>query len=115
MTCRKLKVSLLTGHFPMVEPVACYVSTFGASWMRVDCPAKCMPGSLVRFVFAVYLGRMVTVNELLAVFVSVPPNVAEPVVEKVPAVVGTKFTVTIRVWPPGRLGRLQVSVPPSSP
>lgn len=58
---------------------------------------------------------MVTVNELFAGFVSEPPNVAEPVVEKVPACSGTKFTVTISVWPPGKLERLQVSVPPRSP
>ena len=55
---------------------------------------------------------MVTVNELLEVFVSVPPKVADPVVENVPACKGMKSTVTIRVWPPGRLARLQVSVPP---
>lgn len=54
-------------------------------------------------------------NELLEIFVSVPPNVAEPVVENTPACRGTKFTVTSRVWPPGRLARLQVSVPPSEP
>ena|SRR5215831_17033025 len=61
----------------------------------------------------VYLGLMVTVNELLEMFVSVPPNVAEPVVENVPACSGTKLTVTIKVWPPGRLARLQVRVPPN--
>ena len=55
---------------------------------------------------------MVTVKELLLVFVSVPPKVAEPVVEMVPACNGTKFTVTTMVWPPGKLARLQVSVPP---
>ena len=62
-----------------------------------------------------YLGLMVTVNELLEIFVSVPPKVAEPVVENIPACCGTKFTVTSRVWPPGRLARLQVSVPPNEP
>ena len=61
----------------------------------------------------VYLGLMVTENELLEIFVSVPPKVAEPVVENVPACSGTKLTVTISVWPPGRLARLQVSVPPN--
>ena len=60
-----------------------------------------------------YLGCMVTVNELLEVFVSVPPKVAEPVVEIAPVCNGTKFTVTSMVWPPGKLARLQVRVPPS--
>ena len=50
-----------------------------------------------------YLGWIVTVNELLEMFVSVPPKVAEPVVENAPACRGTKFTVTMSVWPPGRL------------
>ena len=59
-----------------------------------------------------YLGSMVTVKELLLLLVSVPTNVAEPVVEMVPACNGTKFTVTTMVCPPGRLARLQVSVPP---
>ena len=63
----------------------------------------------------VYLGLIVTVNELLEIFVSVPPKVAEPVVENTPACSGTKFTVTSRVWPPGRLARLQVRVPPNEP
>lgn len=54
-------------------------------------------------------------NELLEIFVSVPPKVAEPVVENTPACSGTKFTVTSRVWPPGRLARLQVRVPPNEP
>lgn len=56
---------------------------------------------------------MVTVNELLEVFVSVPPKVAEPVVEISPVCNGTKFTVTIMVCPPGRLARLHVRVPPN--
>src|SRR5215472_15850113 len=59
-----------------------------------------------------YLGLMVTVNELLEIFVSVPPKVAEPVLENIPACVGTKLTDTSHVWPPGKLARLQVSVPP---
>jgi len=58
---------------------------------------------------------MVTVNELLEIFVSVPPKVAEPVLENIPACVGTKLTDTSHVWPPGKLARLQVSVPPSDP
>src|ERR1041385_9500756 len=58
---------------------------------------------------------MVTLNELLEIFVSVPPKVAEPVLENIPACVGTKLTVTIQVWPPGKLARLQVSVPPNDP
>lgn len=62
-----------------------------------------------------YLGLMVTVNELLEIFVSVPPKVAEPVVENVPACSGTKFNVTSKVWPPGRLAKLQVRVPPNEP
>ena len=33
----------------------------------------------------IYLGCIVTVNELLEIFVSVPPKVAEPVVENAPA------------------------------
>ena len=49
---------------------------------------------------------------MLVMFVSVPPKLAAPVVENVPACKGTKSTVTIKVWPPGRLARLQVSVPP---
>ena len=49
---------------------------------------------------------------MLLLLVSVPPNVAEPVVEIVPTCNGTKFTVTIMVCPPGKLARLQVSVPP---
>lgn len=48
----------------------------------------------------------------MEVFVSVPPKVAEPVVETSPVCNGTKFTVTTMVWPPGRLARLQVRVPP---
>ena len=63
----------------------------------------------------VYLGLIVTVNELLEIFVSVPPKVAEPVVENTPACSGTKFTVTSSVWPPGKLAKLQVRVPPNEP
>lgn len=62
-----------------------------------------------------YLGLMVTVNELLEMFVSVPPKLDDPVAEKTPACVGTKLTETSHVWPPGRLARLQVSVPPKLP
>ncbi len=47
--------------------------------------------------FPVYLGRIVTVNELLEIWVSVPPKVAEPVAENVPASNGTKSTVTSMV------------------
>ena len=54
-------------------------------------------------------------NKLLEIFVSVPPKVAEPVVENTPACSGTKFTVTNRVWPPGKLAKLQVRVPPNEP
>jgi hypothetical protein len=61
-----------------------------------------------------YLGCMVTVNELLEVLVSVPPKVAEPVVEMSPVCSGTKFTVTTMVWPPGRLAKLHVRVPPTA-
>src|SRR5215472_2145954 len=62
-----------------------------------------------------YLGLMVTVNELLEMFVSLPLKLPEPVAEKTPACVGTKLTDTSHVWPPGRLSRLQVSVPPKLP
>ncbi len=61
-----------------------------------------------------YLGEMVTVDELFAGFVSVPVNVAEPVVGKDPAVGPTlKFTVTIEVAPPATVPRLQVMAFPT--
>ena len=47
--------------------------------------------------------------------VSVPWNVAEPVVEMVAACVTTTFTVTTIVWPPGKVATLQVIVPPAEP
>lgn len=52
---------------------------------------------------------------MLEIFVSVPPNVAEPVLENTPATVGTKLMFTSKVWPPGKLARLHVSVPPKEP
>lgn len=58
---------------------------------------------------------MVTENELLEVCVSVPVNVADPFAENVPACSGTKLTFTSSVCPPGKLERLQVSVPPELP
>lgn len=62
-----------------------------------------------------YLGLMVTVNELLEIFVSLPLKLDDPVAEKTPACVGTKLTDTNHVCPPGKLARLQVSVPPNDP
>ena len=47
--------------------------------------------------------------------VSVPWNVAEPVVAMVAACVTTTLTVTTIVWPPGKLAALQVTVPPAAP
>ena len=42
---------------------------------------------------------------------SLPPKLAEPVLENVPATVGTKLTVMTQVWPPGKLARLQLETP----
>lgn len=58
---------------------------------------------------------MVTVNELFAVFVSVPVNVADPAVGMVPTTVGTKLTLTVMVCPPGRDAVRHVITPPNEP
>src|SRR5262249_16114810 len=62
-----------------------------------------------------YFDLMVTVNELLFGLVSVPWNVAEPVVEMVAACVITQLMVTTMVWPPGNDLAEQVTVPPAEP
>lgn len=54
---------------------------------------------------------MFTVNELFAGLVSVPLNVAEPVVEIVPACATVTETVTVIACPLPRLGAVQVTVP----
>src|SRR5438270_13741412 len=58
---------------------------------------------------------MVTVNELLALLVSVPLKVAVPLLVIVPATVTVTFTVTIMVCPPANEFRLQLTVPPFDP
>lgn len=58
---------------------------------------------------------MVTENELLAVFESVPLNVADPVVGIVPAIVVVILMVTTIVCPTGKLAVLQVTIPPAVP
>ena len=58
---------------------------------------------------------MTTVAELLAGFVSVPSNVAEPVNGSEPAIDTVKFKVTCIVCPPPRLAKVHVTVPPAVP
>ena len=74
--------------------------------LRSGCQTLSTSGSQVS-----YLGFRVTVNALLEMFVSLPPKLAEPVLENVPATVGTKLTVMTQVWPPGKLARLQLETP----
>ena len=52
---------------------------------------------------------MTIVAELLAGFVSVPLNVAEPLNGSEPAAAKVKFKVTCIVWLPARLAKLQVT------
>ena len=58
---------------------------------------------------------MVTEGELLAVFESVPLNVADPVVAIVPVIVVLTLMVTTIVCPTGKLPVLQVTTPPAVP
>jgi hypothetical protein len=64
---------------------------------------------------AAHFAWIVTVNELLPGLLSVPWNVAAPVVAIVPAFGTVTFTVTTIVWPTGKLLTLHVTVPPSDP
>ena len=58
-----------------------------------------------------YFALIVTSNELLALFVSVPTNDAWPPLVKLPAAGTPKLTVTIMVWPPLTKGAVHVIVP----
>lgn len=65
--------------------------------------------------YRVYLGLMVTVNELFAGFESVPVKLATPVSAMEPACVAITLIVTVIVEPPFRVEVLQLTVPPAAP
>ncbi len=62
-----------------------------------------------------YFTPIVTANELLARFVSVPTNEALPVVDIVPVALKLTPTVTTMVCPPDSEARVQFTVPPAVP